>query len=66
MFNGQMLFDSCTAFFRRREWRIDETVTRLILDAKIRPIIVAGTDSNSRRGYEYSPWKDVINAGRVS
>jgi len=61
MFDGQTLFDACTAFAGEGEWRIDETLARLILEKKIPPMIVVGMDSNSRRSYEYSPWKDVIS-----
>lgn len=60
MFDGQTLFDTCTAFSGEGEWEIDETLTRLIAETKIPPMIVVGMDSNSRRGYEYQPWKDVV------
>jgi predicted alpha/beta superfamily hydrolase len=60
MFDGQTLFDACTAFSGEGEWGIDETLTRLIAEKKIPPMIVVGMDSNSRRGYEYQPWRDVI------
>src|SRR6185369_5606416 len=32
MFDGQTLFDACTAFSGEGEWRIDETLARLILE----------------------------------
>lgn len=60
MFDGQTLFDACTAFSGEGEWQIDETLTRLIAEKAIPPMIVIGMDSNSRRGYEYQPWKDPI------
>jgi predicted alpha/beta superfamily hydrolase len=60
MFDGQTLFDACTAFKGEGEWGIDEILTRLIAEHQIPPMIVVGMDSNSRRGYEYQLWKDVI------
>ena len=60
MFDGQTLFDACTAFSGEGEWRLDETLTRLIEAKQLPPMIVVGIDSSSRRSYEYSPWRDVI------
>ena len=60
MFDGQTLFDSCTAFSGEQELQIDETVTRLIQDSKIPPMIIVGMDSNSRRSHEYRPYRDNI------
>ncbi|HZI55377.1 MAG TPA: alpha/beta hydrolase-fold protein [Verrucomicrobiae bacterium] len=59
MFDGQTLFDACTA--DSHEWQIDETLTRLIAESKIEPIIVVGIDNaGERREQEYLPWRDVI------
>ena len=60
MHDGQMLFDSTTTW-NRQEWKVDETMSRLIREEKIRPTIVVGIWNNgSKRHAEYFPQK-VIN-----
>jgi enterochelin esterase-like enzyme len=60
MFDGQTLFDACTAP-DSHEWQVDEVLTRLIVEGKIDPIIVVGIDhAGERRLSEYLPWRDVI------
>jgi enterochelin esterase-like enzyme len=60
MFDGQALFDSCTAP-GGTEWQVDEALTRLIREDKIDPIIVVEIDSADDRFLnEYLPWRDVI------
>jgi enterochelin esterase-like enzyme len=62
MFDGQDLFDACTAP-DLHEWHVDETLTRLIADGKIDPMIVVGIDNaGERRLSEYLPWRDAIQA----
>ena len=65
LLDGQTLFDECTAFKGEHELQVDETVTRLIDQHKIPPIIVVGIDSTERRSYEYSPYKDPITEARA-
>lgn len=65
LFDGQTAFDECTAFHGEHELQVDETVTRLISEVKIPPIIVVGIDSTDRRNYEYSPYKDTITDARA-
>lgn len=61
MFDGQNLFDACTGPDSAHEWQIDETLTRLIAERKIAPIIVVGIDNaGERRLNEYFPWRDVV------
>lgn len=60
MFDGQTLFDTCTAFKGEQELHIDETLTRLIRDNTVPPMIVVGMDSGSRRTHEYRPYRDTI------
>lgn len=61
MFDGQNLFDACTGPDSAHEWQIDETLTQLIVERRIAPIIVVGIDSaGERRLSEYFPWRDVI------
>jgi predicted alpha/beta superfamily hydrolase len=62
MLDGQTLFDACTAFANEQELQVDETVTRLIAENKIPPIVVVGIDSSAKRNYQYSPYRDVISA----
>jgi hypothetical protein len=45
MFDGQNLFDACLAFDHVHEWQMDETVTRLVGDGKMEPLIVVGLDN---------------------
>ena len=65
MLDGQNAFDECTAFQGEHELRIDETVTALISDHKISPIIVVGIDSSTKRNYEYRPYRDPLSDPRA-
>jgi enterochelin esterase-like enzyme len=58
--DGQNLFDVCTSLFGREEWRVDETVNRLIGEGKLPPMIVVGIDDAGRRlrAKEYLPYVD--------
>jgi len=61
MFDGQNLFDACLAYDHVHEWQVDETVTRLVGEGKIEPLIVVGLDNaKEKRAFEYLPWKDNI------
>ena len=60
LFDGQTLFDKCTAFKNEQELAVDETLTRLITENKVRPLIVVGIDSSGRRSHEYRPFKDTV------
>ena len=62
MLDGQNAFDQCTAFKDEQELQLDETVTRLITEHKIAPMIVVGIDSahGEGRDYEYEVWKDPL------
>jgi predicted alpha/beta superfamily hydrolase len=61
MFDGQTLFDTCTAFAGEGELQLDELLTRLIDQKAIPPMIVIGMDSSGRRSYEYSIYGDPIS-----
>lgn len=56
MHDGQNLFDPKTAY-GGVEWGIDETMTRLIAEGKIRPAIVVGVWNTPKRAAEYMPQK---------
>ena len=61
MFDGQNLFDACTTYDHIHEWEIDETITRLVHEGRIEPLIVVGIDNGKeQRASEYLPWKDTI------
>lgn len=60
-FDGQNLFDTCLAYDHVHEWRVDETVTRLVGEGKIEPLIVVGLDNaREKRNFEYLPCADNI------
>ncbi len=60
IFDAQNVFDVCTSY-AHKEWQVDETLTRLIGEGKIVPIIVVGIDhAGDRRAYEWLPWQDNI------
>ncbi|WP_178990614.1 alpha/beta hydrolase [Winogradskyella schleiferi] len=59
MHDGQMLFDS-TRTWNNQEWKVDETIARLIFDGKIRNTIVVGVWNNGAyRHSEYFPQKPI-------
>ena len=61
MLDGQNLFDACLAYDHVHEWQVDETVTRLVGEGKMEPLIVVGLDNaREKRAYEYLPWTDGI------
>lgn len=53
MHDGQNLIDPKTAY-AGKDWQVDETVTRLIKEYKIKEIIVVGIYNNENRLEEYS------------
>ena len=56
MHDGQNLFDRATSGYDK-EWRIDETLDRLIRERKVRSTIVVGIWSTPKRLREYVPSK---------
>lgn len=59
--DGQFLFEADTSFYSGLEWRVDETVSVLIADGRLPPMIVVGIDNGGREGRanEYLPWPDI-------
>ena len=59
--DGQNLFDPETSLFGGGEWRVDETVSLLIAEGRIPPLIVVGIDNAGREGraYEYLVYPDI-------
>jgi len=56
MHDGQNLFDKATAGYGM-EWEIDEHLSKLIADKKVRPTIVVGIWNTPKRLQEYVPSK---------
>ena len=56
MHDGQNLFDKATAGYGM-EWEIDEHLSKLIADKKVRPTIVVGIWNTPKRRQEYVPSK---------
>ena len=60
LLDGQTAFDECTAFHGEHELQVDETVTKLIGDHAIPPMIVIGVDSTHHRDSQYSPYPSPV------
>ena len=61
LLDGQNLFDACLSDVSHREWRVDETVYRLIAARALPPLIVVGIDHAGRnRAHEYLPYRDQL------
>lgn len=56
MHDGQMLFDSATTW-NKQEWGVDETLSKLIAEKKIRDCIVVGVWNSKTRHSDYFPQK---------
>ena len=58
--DGQNLFDKATSVFNPMEWGVDETVTKLLADGSMPPMIIVGIDNAGRSGRanEYLPYPD--------
>lgn len=66
--DGQNLFDGATSFIPGKEWRVDETAQRLILDKAIEPVIIVGIyNTGASRMSEYTPTatRTFKDAGRA-
>jgi len=57
MHDGQNIIDPNTASFKV-DWSVDETLTRLIAEQRIPPMIVVGMSNTENRTAEYSPGVD--------
>ena len=60
LLDGQTAFDECTAFHGEHELQVDETVTKLIGEHAIPPMIVVGVNSTRHRDYQYSPYPSSV------
>jgi predicted alpha/beta superfamily hydrolase len=61
--DGQNLFEPATSF-GGGEWGLDETLTRLVAEGRVRPAIVVGVWNTSKRYQEYMPQK-AVPGGRI-
>jgi len=57
MHDGQNLFDPSSSKLSHTDWGMDETITRLMIESKIRPTMVVGIWSTEKRMLEYMPQK---------
>ena len=55
MHDGENLFDPSSSKYSHTDWGIDETITGLMSEKKIRPTIVVGMWSTDKRVLEYMP-----------
>ena len=55
MHDGQNLFDPRTAY-GGNTWGVAETITTLVDEGAMEPVIVVGAFNSPLRAYEYSPW----------
>ncbi len=61
LLDGQNLFDACLSIYSHHEWRVDETVARLVAGQRIPPLIVVGIDnSGAGRAQEFLPYADDL------
>ncbi|TAE00852.1 MAG: alpha/beta hydrolase [Bacteroidetes bacterium] len=56
MHDGQMLFDS-TSTWNKQEWGVDETLSKLVSEGKIKDCIVVGAWNSNTRHCDYFPQK---------
>jgi predicted alpha/beta superfamily hydrolase len=56
MHDGQMLFDS-TITWNKQEWQVDETISKLMREGKIKDCIVVAIWNTEKRHKEYFPQK---------
>jgi predicted alpha/beta superfamily hydrolase len=62
--DGQNLFDPEKAFNRGEHWRVGETVTALVADNAIEPLLIVGIHNTGRRRLdEYTPTADTRRGG---
>lgn len=64
MHDGQMLFDAA-ATWNRQEWGVDETMTRLVGEGRLREALVVGIWNTPKRFSEYMPRKAVAGDVRI-
>jgi enterochelin esterase-like enzyme len=62
--DGQNLFDPATSFIPGMDWKVGETADALIVQGKIRPLVVVGIyNTGKKRVQEYTPSRDRKRVG---
>ncbi len=61
MHDGQNVFDGNTSTHKGMEWRVDETLERMITAGEIPPLVVVAIDSNDHRANHYLPDRVIQN-----
>ena len=59
MHDGQNLFDPSLSFYTQTDWGVDEAMTKLIAEGRVREAIVVGVWNTPLRLQEYMPSKAV-------
>jgi enterochelin esterase-like enzyme len=59
MHDGQNLFDPSLSYYTQTDWGVDEAMTKLIAERRVREAIVVGVWSTPLRLQEYMPRKPV-------
>jgi len=59
MHDGQNLFDPSLSYYTRTDWGVDETMTKLAAEGRVREAIVVGVWNTPLRLQEYMPRKAV-------
>jgi predicted alpha/beta superfamily hydrolase len=59
MHDGQNLFDPSLSFYSQTDWGVDEAMTKLIAEGRVREAIVVGVWNTPLRLQEYMPRKPV-------
>lgn len=62
MHDGQNLFDPSLSYYTQTDWGVDEAMTKLIGERRVREAIVVGVWNTPRRLQEYMPSKPVTGA----
>lgn len=60
--DGQNLFDPSLSFYSQTDWGVDEAMTKLIAEGRVREAIVVGVWNTPLRLQEYMPRKPVTGA----
>ena len=61
MHDGQNVFDGSTSTHTGMEWRVDETLERMILTGEIPPLVVVAIDSTPTRLDDFLPERVIVN-----
>jgi predicted alpha/beta superfamily hydrolase len=61
LMDGQTVFDGCAETRDGSSWKVNQTLSELIEQGRVPPIVVIGVDHMGvSRPYEYLPYKDIV------